>query len=208
MFNDRYDAAQQLTSFLEVYHKKQDVLVVAIPRGGLEPGSVLAEYLGAPLSVVLVKKIGAPENPELAIGALSLHEEEIDSLYVSRYSQETLNAHIEEIRTVLQKRMQHYGPYLPKESFGDKVIILVDDGVATGHTLLLALKELKRYKPKKIIVTLPVCPQELVATIKQYADEVYCLLTPATFTGVSQFYRYFPQVSDEQAIALLQRTNS
>lgn len=208
MFNDRYDAAQQLTSFLEVYRKKQDVLVVAIPRGGLEPGSVLAEYLGAPLSVVLVKKIGAPENPELAIGALSLHEEEIDSLYVSRYSQETLNAHIEEIRTVLQKRMQHYGPYLSKESFGDKVIILVDDGVATGHTLLLALKELKRYKPKKIIVTLPVCPQELVATIKQYADEVYCLLTPATFTGVSQFYRYFPQVSDEQAIALLQRTNS
>jgi predicted phosphoribosyltransferase len=207
MFKDRYDAANQLVSKLSQYKNNSDVVIYAIPRGGLELGYVLAKELHAPLDVVFSKKIGAPGNPELAIGAVSLTQEEIDSVYANNPNfKEYLQKEKEKVRALLQKRYEQYRGQKEGIQAQGKIAIVVDDGIATGRTMQIALQEIKKQKPKKIILAVPVAPADTVKQLEKYTDEIICLLQPISFYAVGQFYQQFQQVSDEQAIKLLRET--
>ncbi|MGE0206577.1 MAG: phosphoribosyltransferase [Candidatus Babeliales bacterium] len=207
MFQDRYDAANQLALALKQYQNNPDVIILAIPRGGLELGFVLAEQLKAPLDVVFAKKIGAPNNPEYAIGALTLHEQEIDPRFMDVSMQDYIDQETERIRTLLKKRYQEYRGQKLALDLHNKIVIVVDDGVATGRTVKLALKEVKQFKPKKLILAVPVGAPDTIKELEKYADEVVCLQKAELFFAVGQFYDQFPQVDDQEAIRLLHKAN-
>lgn len=208
MFKDRFDAASKLAKILERYKNKKDVIIIAIPRGGLELGYVLAQELNAPLDVVFVKKIGAPGQPELAIGAVSLDDEFIDaSTILETVSKEYLETEKNKIREVIKQREQLYHKNMKPIMLKDKIVIVTDDGVATGATLLMTLKLLHKQHPKKIVVAVPVAVPSSLSKIRKEVDEVVCLIESDQFWGVGQFYEQFPQVQDERAIELLQKAN-
>lgn len=206
MFEDRFEAAEQLVPYLSKYMSNQQSIILAIPRGGLQLASVLAKRLKLPLDVVFVKKIGAPGNPEAAIGAVSVEHFFLDNRYATIPGiQEYASQQAEIIRSLLNKRVQNYRAQQPQQTIKGKNVIIVDDGVATGSTLLATIELIKQQKPARIIVALPVSPQDTLEKIKAVADEVICLLAPQDFKGVGQFYKQFDQVSDEQAIELLKQ---
>ena len=206
MFQDRTDAGMQLAEKLTFY-KDQDVVVLAIPRGGLPLGAIVAKALNAPLDVALIKKIGHPYNKEYAIGAVSLE---------SVITSDTLNiskSYIEEetsrIRELLSKRYQEYYKKGKPHDLKDKVVIIVDDGIATGNTLLATVELVYKQKPRSIVIAIPVAPPSSINKLENssYVNEVICLETPHNFMAVGQFYEEFDAVSDEEAIQILQETN-
>lgn len=199
MFQDRKEAAHLLAQKLIQYKNQKNVLILAIPRGGLEIGNVIAKKLGAPLDIILTKKIGYPSEPEAAIGAVSLTGYHVEDTF--SIDQRYIQHQVQEIQALLKKR---YAEYLGKRKpypVKGKIIILVDDGVATGNTIFAALDILKKEKPQKIIVAIPVGPQEVVASLRTKADEVICLQEepPGIFFAIGRFYHQFEQVSDEEA---------
>lgn len=209
MFQDRFDAARQLAARLEAYKNNKDVIILAIPRGALEIGSVLSKELNAPLDVIFTKKIGAPGNPELAIGTVSMNQVLLSPEYKDNQDlQEYVEGQVSEIRELLSKRIERYRAGKPPLDVKDKIVIIVDDGVATGHTLKLALQLVKDQKPKKILVAVPVGPKHTIDRLKKQVDEVICLLEPTGFMAIGQFYQRFPQVDDETAIELLKKANA
>ncbi len=209
MFQTRYDAADQLLPLLEKYKNNPDAIIVAIPRGGLELGYVLAKKLCLPLDVIFTKKIGFPSNPEYAIGAASEKHIFLDSNFKNRPELQEYIAHeVATIRKIIKERNETYRKNMPPFSLQDKIVIIVDDGVATGNTLLITLALVKEYNPKKIVVALPVASKEALQKIKECADEVVCVEVPDVFYSVSQFYRNFEQVDDAQAIKLLRDANT
>ena len=206
MFQDRTDAGIQLTEKLTFY-KDQDVVVLAIPRGGLPLGAIMAKALNAPLDVALIKKIGHPYNKEYAIGAVSL-ESVITSDTVNipkTYIEEETN----HIRELLKKRYEQYYKEGKPHDLKDKVVIVVDDGIATGNTLLATVELIYKQKPKAIVVAIPVAPPSSLKKLEDspFVNEVICLETPYNFMAVGQFYEEFDAVSDEEAIRILQETN-
>ena len=207
IFKDRFDAASQLAEKLKKY-KNEECVILAIPRGGLQIGVVVAKALQAPLDVVLTKKIGYPGNEEYAIGAVSL-KGRILNPDVSDVPQSYIDAEIKRIQSLLQKRHEQYhqGKRKPVD-IKNKVVIIVDDGIATGSTVLATIELLKTEKPKKIIVAVPVAPPEAVAKIKKVVDEVVCLHMTADFFAIGQFYENFEQVEDAEAIRLLEEANA
>ena len=206
MFTDRTDAGTQLAKQLLKF-KNQDVIVLAIPRGGLPLGAIVAKTLNAPLDVALSKKIGHPYNKEYAIGAVG-----IDTLILTDAMGVT-KGYIEEetaaIREKLKERYRDYYKNRSPQNLKDKEVILVDDGIATGNTILITAEIAHRQGAKKIIIAVPVAPTSTVEKLKNsaYIDEVVCLDTPYDFKAVGQFYSKFPQVSDREAIALLEGTS-
>lgn len=207
MFTDRFDAGQQLAAQLQQYKDNPDVVILAIPRGALQIGSVLAKELHAPLEVLFSKKIGAPEHEEMAIGAVTLDNIIIDPVFKDIYT-EYIDAQIPKIRALLKKRQQlYYGTKKPLD-LKNKIVILTDDGIATGKTFLLALDLVRKQHPKKIIAAIPVAPPQIMPEIGQHADEVIVILQPDPFYAVGRFYGNFDQVDDEQAIQLLREANA
>lgn len=208
MFKNRFDAAEQLVPYLQQYAHNPDAIVLAIPRGGLELGSVLAKQLKLPLDIILSKKIGAPFNPEAAIGAVSLKDVFIAEPFKSMPNlQPYIEQQIPLLRAKLHERAERYRKGMPPLDVHNKIVIIVDDGVATGNTLLATIALLKEQKPKKIIVALPVSPKDTLEKIKKESDEVICLLVPEVFYAVGQWYAMFNQVDDEEAIKLLHEAN-
>ncbi len=208
MFQNRFDAAEKLLPFLEKYKSNPDALVLAIPRGGLELGYILAKGLHIPLDVIFTKKIGYPQNPEFAIGAVSEKHVFLNSDFKDAPElQDYLTHEVATIRKLLKERNETYRKNMAPFSLLNKIVILVDDGVATGNTILTTLELIKEYKPKKIVVALPVASQEALKKIKENADEVICVDNPEIFYSVGQFYKSFQQVDDAQAIKLLQDAN-
>jgi putative phosphoribosyl transferase len=207
MFNDRYDAAHQLLALLQEYKNKKDLVILAIPRGGLELGYVFAKELHAPLDIVFSKKIGAPGQPELAIGAMTLDTQMINPIYAREYpeyiQQETLRIH-----NLLRKRYKDYRGDSKPINLTNKIVIVTDDGIATGQTFLLALDHVKKQHPKKIIAAVPVIAADAFHEIQQNADVVITLIKPEFFWGIGQFYRNFTQVDDDEAIRLLKEANT
>lgn len=209
MFNDRFDAARQLIPYLEAYRDNPTAIILAIPRGGLELGSVLARGLHLPLDVILSKKIGFPGNPEYAIGAVSLENVTISPQFADVPELEDyITEQIVEIRKLLNERNAQYRGNKPPLNLTDKIVIVVDDGVATGNTLRATLALIRQHRPAKIVVALPVAPATTLAELRKEADEVVCVLVPQVFLSVGQFYRHFYQVSDDEAIRLLQESNT
>lgn len=205
IFKNRIEAAHLLADKLQAY-KHKNAIVLAIPRGGVPMGYVLAKQLHLPLDVVLSKKIGHPLHKEFAIGAVTLK-----SLVLSDAANEVSISYIEEetkkIRTLLSKRYQDYYGNKPPLELKDKILIIVDDGIATGNTIISTIEMLHKEEPKKIVVAIPVSSQSALQKLKKtpFIDEIICLSTPVNFRAVGQFYRHFDQVDDVEVKNLLNK---
>ncbi|MEA3394282.1 MAG: phosphoribosyltransferase family protein [Pseudomonadota bacterium] len=204
MFRDRQEAADQLAGSLKAYQGKKP-LVLAIPRGAVPMAKLIAERLGGDFDVVLVRKLRAPWQPELAVGSV----DEGGWTYIAPFA-ESMGAddkHLAEekrkqLETIRQRRAQ-YTPLRPHIDPAGRTVIVVDDGLATGATMIAALHGLRQQNPAKLVCAVPVAPPDTLAKVRELADEVVCLQAPEFFQAVGQFYRHFPQVEDEEVIALL-----
>jgi predicted phosphoribosyltransferase len=203
-FKNRRDAAEQLISLLQKY-KHEPGLVLAVPRGGVPVAYHVAKDLGLPLELLMTKKIGHPAYPELAIGAVSPEGHVMDQSYgiPESYLEDEVKRLREHLAAQYHKFMGNHQPAEVK----NKTAIIIDDGVATGHTLLAAIKMLKQKNPKKIIVAVPVAPPETADRIKKQVDDFICLHTPLQFVSVSRHYEDFQEVSDEEVTRFLRGAN-
>jgi len=206
MFKDRIDAGIQLADELLSY-KNKNIVVLAIPRGGLPLGAIVARTLKAPLDVALSKKIGHPYNREYAIGAVSMDQIVLND--VAGVHQRYINEETTRIREKLKKRHEQYYKGRKPQELKDKVVIIIDDGIATGNTIRVTAEMVKAHKPKKVVVAIPVAPVSAIKSLENssFVDDVICLYTPYDFMAVGQFYEFFDQVSDEEAMKLLQEGN-
>lgn len=205
-FVDRVDAAQRLSKQLLEFKNNQDVIVLAIPRGGLVLGNVIAKNLHIKLDIILAKKIPAPGNPELAIGAVTL-----DSVMVNPYfsvDQEYINHETERLRAALKEKEKMYHEHHKAVDIAGKIVIIVDDGLATGYTMFAAVDSAKKQQAKKIIVALPMASTEGYEKLQEMVDKVVCLEVTSDFSSVGEFYSDFRQVSDPEAIRLFQEVPS
>src|SRR3990167_6137515 len=204
VFEDRFHAAKILADALENYKDSKDTVILAIPRGALEIGATLSKILGLPLDVVLTKKISAPGNPEFAIGAINREGDLVfrDEEFKGPEWQNYISEQVELLKDKLDKRFLQYHPDGKALNIKNKTVIVVDDGVATGNTLISALELIRKREPKKIIVALPVGPSDTIERLKKYADELICLYEPEMFRAVGQFYKNFDQVDDQEALKL------
>jgi len=205
-FTDRTDAGRRLGEALRDREFDVDI-VLAIPRGGLPLGRVVADMLEVPLDIVVASKIGSPENPELAIGAVASdgtvwrNQETFERTGAdeSYFEQERKK----ETETARQKAKRYRGePSLP--DLTGKTVVVVDDGVATGSTVRASVQMLKTTEAAHVVLAVPVGPPDTIKELQELADEVLCLKTPSSFMGVGQFYQRFEQVSDEEAMAYLE----
>lgn len=203
MFKDRIEAARLLADKLYSY-KDKNAIILAIPRGGVPMGYIIAKQLHLPLEVVLSKKIGHPLHKEFAIGAVTLNSQ-VFSDAASEVSPSYIDDEIKRIRALLTKRYNdYYGEKTPLQ-LKNKILIIVDDGIATGNTMISTIKMLQKENPEKIVVAIPVSSQSALQKLKNtpFIDEVVCLLTPTNFRAVGQFYENFDQVDDLEVKALL-----
>jgi predicted phosphoribosyltransferase len=206
IFNDRYDAAMQLVGKLEKYRGKNGI-VLAVPRGGVPVGYVIAKELGLPLEIILSKKIGHPQNPEFAIGSVTLQGAVVND-NVRDVDMDYIHHAADKILLDLKRKFKLYmGDHKPAD-LKNKTVIIVDDGVATGSTIKATIYALRKNNPKEIIIAVPVSPPETARQFSELADEFICLHTPSDFYGVGQFYDDFRQVSDEEVIQHLKEINS
>lgn len=203
-FQNRADAAQQLSKRLSTYQGKNP-LVLAIPRGAVPMARVLADMLGGELDVVLVRKLGAPMNPEFAIGSV----DESGWVYIADHAANAgaNAAYVEDekrrqLDVMRQRRAQYTAARAPIDPAG-RIVIVVDDGLATGATMISALHALRAKKPARLIAAVPVSPPDTLRKVEKLADETVCLEAPEYFMSVSQFYNEFPQVEDEEVVDLL-----
>lgn len=200
ILQDRKEAAILLSDKLEKY-QSSDAVILAVPRGGVPIGYEIAKNLHLPLDIILSKKIGHPLNKEFAIGAVSL-----DSSFINEHP-DISTAYVEsEIKKLRKSLLDKYNLYMGDRKPTDvkgKIVILVDDGIATGNTLLACIAMLRKSKPKKIIVAVPVVPLDTVSTIQKKADEFMYLIASKDFKGVGGFYEDFEQVNDDEVIRML-----
>jgi putative phosphoribosyl transferase len=210
MFKNRQEAgrklATKLVSDLAIKPGENKILVLAIPRGGVVTGKEIAKKLEAPLDIIITKKIGAPGNPELAIGAVGPGGEEvINEQLASQVGAD--EGYVQEQKKMIEKEIRRREKELrrgkPQPDYKDKIIILTDDGVATGATILAGIEVLRQHHPKKIIVAVPVIARDTLSKIEAQADAVIFLEAPWMFFAVGQFYEDFPQTTDEEVKELL-----
>jgi predicted phosphoribosyltransferase len=203
-FRDRTDAATQLAAALAGY-RGRNPLVLAIPRGAVPMGKVLAETLGGELDLVLVRKLPAPGSPEFAVGAV----DESGWAYVAPYAREVgadagyLREEQARQMETLRRRRAQYTPHRAAHDAAGRIAIVVDDGLATGATMIAALHAVRARKPARLVCAVPVAAPESLEKVRPYADEMVCLDAPPGFHAVSQFYGSFPQVEDEEVMRLL-----
>lgn len=203
MFRNREDAGRRLASRLKGRPWRKPV-VLGIPRGGLVIGAVLARELQADLDVILARKLRAPGQPELALGALAetgevlLNEEVYDRLEVS---DTYLAKETKEQLAELKQRQKLFRSLRPRVSLEGRSVVVTDDGIATGSTMLAALKAIRDQKPTEVVVAVPVASPSRLKEVQRWCDEVVCLLRPESFWAIGQFYEDFTQVTDEEVKA-------
>ena len=204
-FVDRVDAGRRLASALKDLVDK-DAAVLAIPRGGVVVGYEVAKALDLPLDIIIPRKIGAPSNPELAIGAMTedgtvlLDERIVESL---RVSEEYIRQESEAQKLEIQRRLTLYRGDVPYPILENRSVIIVDDGIATGSTMKAALVSVRNRGARSVVVAIPVGPPSTIRELEEKADMVVCLRTPEPFYAIGQFYANFAQTLDEQVTRLL-----
>jgi predicted phosphoribosyltransferase len=210
MFDDRRDAGRRLASAL-LRFKGRDPVVLALPRGGVPIGFEIAQALGAPLDLVLVRKIGAPFQPELAVAAvvdgeatdLVLNEDFLKALSISAdYIRGQVDRQLEEI----ERRRRLYLEGRERVRIDGRTALVVDDGIATGATMRAALRAVRRRQPRRLVLAVPVAPPETIESLAKEVDEVVCLTMPDDLGAIGSYYADFRQVGDEEVRELLERS--
>jgi len=208
VFKNRQEAGKKLAAKLKDFQNKKNLVVLAIPRGGLVVGKKLSQTLSCPLDIIVTKKIGAPGNPELAIGAVgAVGEPVVDEEMAIRVGadEKYLQKEIASRKAEVKRRIKEYrGDKLPL-NLKDKIVIITDDGVATGATMKAAVEVVRQQEPKKIIVAVPVTARDSLKKLEEKADEVIYLEAPLMFFAVGQFYQKFGQTSDKEVKEILKR---
>ena len=209
IFKDRKEAAIMLAEQLKDYKGKKP-LILAIPRGAVPMAKIIADKLDGVFDVVLVRKLRAPDYPELAIGSI----DESGWTYIADHAasvgadSEYIEAERQRQMTTIKQRRAQYTPVRPPIDPAGRIVIVIDDGLATGATMISALHGLRSRKPARLICAIPVSPPETLRKIQTLADEVVCLDAPDNFRAVGQFYADFPQVEDDEVIEILQNRHS
>jgi predicted phosphoribosyltransferase len=206
MFQDRREAGKALAGELASLKGTPNLIVLAIPRGGVVVGHEIAQVLNAPLDVYITRKIGAPHNPELAIGAVASDGTLLIDHQLARrlaVSQSYIDQESARQTQEISRRLAEYRGKRPSPDLAGKVVILVDDGVATGATTLATIKAIKSQQPLQLILAIPVGPRDSIESLRQEVDQLYCLHAPEVFWAVGAFYNVFDQTSDEEVKALL-----
>jgi predicted phosphoribosyltransferase len=203
-YTDRIDAALQLIPLLEKY-KGEDCVVLAVPRGGVPLADILAKKFGFPMELLMIKKIGHPANPEYAIGAVSMEDyivsdqENVSSEYIAQ-----------QIKFIREKMTSRYKKFMGERkpvAFEKKTLIIVDDGVATGNTILAGIAMLRKRNPTKIVVAVPVSSTSAARKLREVVDDFICPYTPADFYGVGEHYRDFSEVTDDEVMRILNESS-
>lgn len=207
-FRDRSHAGQELAKRLAAYADRDDVLVLALPRGGVPVGFEVARALNAPLDVFLVRKLGLPGHEEFAIGAiasggLTLLNRDVIRAY--GVSDAALQSVVDRERAELERREQAYRSARGFPSLQGKTIILVDDGLATGSTMRAAAAAVRERKPSRVVIAVPIAPPETCAALRDAADEIVCGATPERFYAVGLWYEDFAQMDDDDVREILTR---
>jgi putative phosphoribosyl transferase len=206
VFQDRAEAGRVLADRLTKYAGSPDVVVLALPRGGVPVGFQVARSLGAPLDVLSVRKLGVPGREELAMGAIASDGTQVINQTVVGelgISEDTLQAVAAAEHQELERRERTYRGQRPRPELTGKVVLVVDDGLATGATMWAAVAAIRRPRPARVVVAVPVAAASTCQALEQAADEVICATTPALFVAVGQAYRDFGQTTDEEVCALL-----
>jgi putative phosphoribosyl transferase len=214
LFRDRTDAAKQLAERLywlknEIQESKSSVVIVAVPRGGVVIGNIIASQLGAKLDLVVSRKIGAPFNPELAIGAVMPDGSYFlnDVAEMMNVSQDYIESQIEkEVKEIDRRLIEFRGNREYYNKLEDKIVVLVDDGIATGATILASAKWIKdKHNCKQLIIAVPLAPRDILDDLNRAADKVIVLYTPEPFGAVGRFYNDFNQVSDDEVKEMMKK---
>jgi predicted phosphoribosyltransferase len=207
-FHDRREAGELLASRLRRFAHRDDVIVLALPRGGVPVAYEVARDLGVPLDVFTVRKLGVPGHEELAMGAIAsggaqvLNLETLDALRIPRAS---IVHTVDEERRELARREHLYRDSRPYPELEGKTVILVDDGLATGASMLVAVVALRQKHPSRVVVAVPVAARDVADLLRRHADEVVCYVTPEPLSSVGSWYEDFSQVADGDVRALLNR---
>lgn len=208
LFKDRSDAGNQLVPLLKSYKDQENVIVLGLARGGVVTAFEIANALHLPLGVMVVRKVGAPGNEELALGAVTEKGEGIFNdhlIALLGVPPDYLKRQIEIEKQKAKMRLEHYLGKRPALNLKGKTVILVDDGIATGASMRVAILSVRNQGAKKIILAVPVSAKDALQKIKKEVDEVVCLLSPDYFEAVGSFYKSFKQISDEEVTKLINR---
>jgi len=207
-FRDRYEAGKMLAKRLTAYANRQDLLVLGLPRGGVPVASEIATSLNAPLDICLVRKLGVPEHEELAMGAIAsggvrvLNYDVIDNLNIDNSTIDQVAA--KELRELQRRDRAYRGDKLPPE-IKNRTVILVDDGIATGSTMLAAIAIVKQQQPQHLVVAVPVAPPSTCEQLQVEVDEIVCLVMPESLYAIGLWYEDFSQTTDAEVRNLLAR---
>ena len=211
IFRDRTEAGRQLAARLAQYADRPDVLVLALPRGGVPVGYEVARALHVPMDVFIVRKLGVPGHEELAMGAVAtggvrvLNDQVVQGLGIPDY---VIDAVADWEQREIQRRERLYRGQRPPPDVRGKTVILVDDGLATGSTMLAAVRALRQLGPARIVVAVPVASRDTCELLKSEVDEVLCAVTPEPFYAVGLWYRNFSQTTDEEVRELLEQSTA
>jgi putative phosphoribosyl transferase len=208
-FRNRSEAGRRLAAELQAYAHRSDVIVLALPRGGVPVGFEVASALQAPLDVFVVRKLGLPWHEEFAMGALASGGVRVlddDVIRIAGVSETDIQRVITVEQAELERREQQYRGARPFPDLSGKTIILVDDGLATGATMRVAVAALRKKGPARVVVAVPVAAPEVCDAFREVADEIMCVETPELFQAVGQWYDDFSQTTDSEVHALLDRS--
>jgi len=209
-FRDRRDAGKNLAQKLSAYAGRPDVLIVALPRGGVPVAYEVALALNASLDILIVRKLGLPGQEELAIGAIASGGIRIlngDIIRTLSIPEEVINFVVKREIEELQRREKLYKGNRPSPDVRDRTVILIDDGLATGASMRAAVSGLRAQHPARIVVAVPAAAQEVCDAFRSEVDEIVCAITPEPFYGVGRWYEDFSQVTDEEVRILLEEAN-
>ncbi len=208
IFADREQAARLLAQRLRGYYRNKNPLVLGVPRGAVPMAKIIADSLGGELDVVLVRKLGHPAQPELAIGAIDESGQVFFSDYAYEIDEGYLEAEKKRELEIIRQRRALYTPQRPPIDPHGRIVIVVDDGIATGSTMTVALRAVRAKRPKKLVGAVAVASAQAARALSKEADAMVCLNVPVEFLAVGQFFKNFSQATDEDVIAILQEQES